>query len=186
MKRTTSVLAICALLGLVAASPGTWAQELDLTTTVTVPAAEAGPVLPVTLEPDTIAAEADTPPEWAAADYARLVAIRLMPTIVYIVSGLLLTLATIGLYYLRKYTGIDITAKQFSMWQDMAGIAWKTVEERLRAGLLKVPLDKSKAAVKMEAALDIAEEIARQLQLPQMARTRLQKLIEAKLMEGRG
>lgn len=201
MKRMLSVLAICALCAVATTSPS-WADEP--TTTITAPAPSPSPVV---LEPDTITVDvspsnsapvptmppavtpvdSDLPADWGPADYARLVALEIMPTVVYIVSGLLLALAAVGIYYLRKYTGIDVSQKQLAAYSDVAGLAWKTVEERLRAGVLKLPDGTPPAgAQKLELALDVAQRIGQELQLPQMARNRLAEIIEAKLLEGRG
>jgi len=197
MKRYAPWVALCAILlaGVLGQTAG--AQEPDLTTTVAAPALEAGPVA---LEPETISAApsvapapepapvetGELPAEWTWSDYLKLLALKLLPTFVYVIGGLLLTLGLVATYYLRKHTGINVTAQQFTMYQNIAGLAWKSVEERLRAGILKLPDGEApKGAQKMEAALDIALEMANELQLPQMARERLQKLIEAALLESR-
>lgn len=204
MKRILSVLAICALCAVASIA---WADEptappgapiVLAEDNITAPIVDEAsgavntPPVPVNTTDPTVnatpaAVNEDLPSDWGPGDYTRLVALKLLPTVVYVVGGLLLTLASIGIYYLKKYTGITVTSQQFGMMQDIAGAAWKTVEERARAGLLKLPDGTPPpGAKKLEAAMDVAEGLAQEMGLPKMARERLGQLIEAKLLEGRG
>jgi hypothetical protein len=74
----------------------------DLSAEAPLPALEAsGPTIQVVLEPDTIAATlapapafgpaaaetGDLPAEWTWSDYLKLLALKLLPTFVYVIGG---------------------------------------------------------------------------------------------------
>jgi len=150
--------------------------------------------LPVLLDGDEITAAPvaesaeiadEAPADWTAGDYAKLVALKLMPTFVYIVGGLLTLLFGILVVYIRKWTRVELTARQLANLQSIGDLAWKWAQEKAREQMKLPDGKKPDSAQKLEMALDFANGMADELGLKKMAKERLVKLIEAKLLEGR-
>lgn len=108
----------------------------------------------------------------------------LVPIVAMLLVAVIGALVSVGVAYIKKWTGVQIGKAQREEFADLAEGAVYFVEEQARKALrAKDPTPDSDT--KMEMAVQYVIAHAKAQGLPEMARDRLVELIEANLMMDR-
>lgn len=114
-------------------------------------------------------------------EFARQCAEELLPVAVTILVGVLSTLGTVAVYYIKKWWGIRIAASQQDEIRLLAIEAINYVEEQARKALIAKDATPD-SDTKAEMAVKYIVNQAKSQGLPELARDRLVELIESTLM----
>jgi hypothetical protein len=197
MKRSSIAFALVCLLATIAVPSLVTAQiEPPEVSALEVPSSAAtGPVIPVELEPDTIAASPEVAPavapaeelpaDWTGEDTAKYILTPLLEPVAYLLTGLIGVFLLFLTLLIKQRFGVDVSEKHLAMLNELADAGVNLAEERAREAI-KTSGEPPSGVEKGKQAVGFAVGMAKQMGLSDKLIDYLEDLVKARLGKSRG